>query len=323
MEKDFEIEILNEEIKKEESVQLPINFISFGEIEFDDTRVYIRQDVYKQLETYARKDTNNERGTILLGDYFEEQGKQYVIVSDYIEARYTDASASTLTFTHKTWDYVHKEHEEKYSDKKIIGWQHTHPSYGIFLSNYDLFIHENFFNLPFQIAYVIDPIQNLRGFFQWKNGKIEKLTGYYVYDEVGVPIKLDEEKKKEKNIDEAKPVARSNKLLSTLTIILCIALIFISFREHSLQKQIEDQNKEINKLISQVEEGRNSGDTADVSKDSIEFIYHVVKAGETLYGICKKEKINYNDSINAIISLNGLDSPNHIEIGQKILLPKM
>ncbi len=82
------------------------------------------------------------------------------------EAKYTDATASTLTFTHETWDYVHGEHDKMYRTLRMIGWQHTHPNYGVFLSNYDMFIQENFFNLPYQLAYVVDPVQNIRGFFQ-------------------------------------------------------------------------------------------------------------------------------------------------------------
>ena len=183
MSKEIEIEIQDDdkEEKEKSNVQLPVNILSFGEIESDDIKVYIKQNVYKELEKYAEADTSKEVGTILLGNYCEELGKMHVMISDYIEAKYTEASASTLTFTHKTWDYVYKEYEKNYSNTKIIGWQHTHPNYGIFLSNYDLFIHENFFNLPFQIAYVIDPIQNIRGFFQWKDGKIQKLKGYYIY----------------------------------------------------------------------------------------------------------------------------------------------
>ena len=167
MEDTFDIEISEQEQEATGTVQLPLNFLTIGEIENDDVKVYIKQDVYKALEKYALADVEHERGTIILGDFYDELGKTHVVISNYIEARYTDASASTLTFTHETWDYVHKEQDSKYPDKKIVGWQHTHPSYGIFLSNYDLFIHENFFNLPFQVAYVIDPIQNLRGFFQW------------------------------------------------------------------------------------------------------------------------------------------------------------
>ena len=158
MEKDFDIEIQDSHDENEAHVQLPMNFLAFGEIEPDDVKVYIKQDVYRALEKYALVDVEHERGTILLGDYCEDLGKIHVIISNYIEARYTDASASTLTFTHETWDYVYKEQGAKYPDKKIVGWQHTHPSYGIFLSNYDLFIQENFFNLPFQVAYVIDPM---------------------------------------------------------------------------------------------------------------------------------------------------------------------
>lgn len=160
---DFDINI-SEESQEDSTggVRLPVNFLTFGEVKTDDVKVYIKQNVYKALEKYAREDVDNERGTIILGDYREELGKLHVVISDYIEAKYTDASASTLTFTHETWNYVHKEHDKKYPDKKIVGWQHTHPSYGIFLSNYDLFIHENYFDLPFQVAYVIDPIQNLQ-----------------------------------------------------------------------------------------------------------------------------------------------------------------
>lgn len=189
---DFEIEIQDSDVEKSQSVQLPMNFLTIGEIESGDVKVYIKQDVYKALEKLAASDTSKELGSIIIGDYSKDMGRMNVIISNYIEAKYTEASASTLTFTHKTWNYVHKEHERLYPNKKIVGWQHTHPNYGIFLSYYDLFIHENFFSHQFQVAYVIDPIQTQRGFFQWKNGKIEKLSGYFIYDEIGKPIEFSQ-----------------------------------------------------------------------------------------------------------------------------------
>jgi len=104
-----------------------------------------------------------------------------VIISAFIEAKYADATASTLTFTHETWNYVHSEQSRLYPGLKIIGWQHTHPGYGVFLSSFDLFIQENFFNMPFQIAYVIDPIRKNCGFFQWKDNKVQRLGGFFLY----------------------------------------------------------------------------------------------------------------------------------------------
>jgi proteasome lid subunit RPN8/RPN11 len=217
----FQIEVFDSSESASSQIQLPLNFLSFGEIAVDDVKVYIKQSVYKELEKYAASDKSKELGTILLGEYSEDLGKKHVLISDYIEAKYTDASASTLTFTHETWDYIHKEHARKAPQLKIIGWQHTHPNYGIFLSNYDLFIQENFFNSEFQVAYVIDPVQDLRGFFQWKNGKIEKLKGFYIYDEVGKPIKIEQSKPKDAN----KKSAKINKV--TLAIALVLVLLNI------------------------------------------------------------------------------------------------
>ncbi len=216
---DFEIEIEEASDEEAESVQLPLNFLSLGEIATDDVKVYIRQNVYNDLEKFAASDMSKELGSILIGDVCEEHGHINIIISDYIEAKYTDASASTLTFTHETWDYINKEKDQRFPDKKIVGWQHTHPGYGIFLSNYDMFIQENFFNLPFQTAYVIDPKQQLRGFFQWKNSKVEKLKGFYVYDEVGKKIKVGPP---EKTIEKDKHIASGNRLVM---LIMCMAIV--------------------------------------------------------------------------------------------------
>lgn len=257
---DFEIDIQAQKEKEASSVQLPLNFLTFGEIEPDDTKVYIKQDVYKALEKYALADADHERGTILIGDFCAELGKTHVIISNYIEAKYTDASASTLTFTHETWDYVHKEHDGKYPGKKIVGWQHTHPGYGIFLSNYDLFIHENFFNLPFQIAYVIDPVQNLRGFFQWKNGKIEKLKGYYIYDDVGKPIKIEREEEKNEPAVTAKKTSIALTVFLALLSVAVIGLVVFSVslfgKYNSMLSKYEEQFAEQEQLKNQISQQR-------------------------------------------------------------------
>lgn len=254
----IDIEINENESNSSNIIQLPTNFIKIGEVANDDVKVYIKQDTYKALEKYALEDTSKERGTILLGDYCEEMGKTHVIISDYIEAKYTDASASTLTFTHETWDYVYKEHDSKYPDKKIIGWQHTHPSYGIFLSNYDLFIQENFFNLPFQIAYVIDPIQSLRGFFQWKNGKIEKLNGFYIYDDNNKNIKISQGKQADKKaLGGAPAVKRLCYIFVAILIVILGVEVALGINITKSNNQIVKQQDHINTLIEQNEDLNN------------------------------------------------------------------
>lgn len=270
MDRDFEIEFQDEKVEQTPGVQLPVNFLPFGEIENDDVKVYIKQDVYKALEKLSASDTEKELGSILLGEACQEHGKTHVIISQYIEARYTDASASTLTFTHETWDYVHSVHEKRYPDKKIIGWQHTHPNYGIFLSNYDMFIQENFFNLPFQVAYVIDPVQNLRGFFQWKNGRVEKLKGYYIYDDVGKPVKIEQTRVKK----EVPAPAKTSGWAGALIGLLCAAMLLMSFFVISLNNRYEKQLKKQEEIIADL---NNQQQEMQVQKDEIDRQNEVIR----------------------------------------------
>ena len=124
MDNDFEIEILDEEVESAPQGQRPSNYLTFGEIRPDDVQVYIRQDVYRALEEFAVSDTRKELGSILLGDYIQKDDALHVVISNYVEAKYTDASASTLTFTHETWDDIHSKHGIR-TGKSSAGSIHT------------------------------------------------------------------------------------------------------------------------------------------------------------------------------------------------------
>ncbi|MBQ9986546.1 MAG: hypothetical protein IJP38_09635 [Oscillospiraceae bacterium] len=210
---DFNIEIIDSgAASATRPLPLPKNFVAVGDAGGDSAQIYIKQDVYKRIEKFAKEQMSKEVGSVLVGEYAVVGGRNTVIISDFIEAKYTDATAATLTFTHDTWDYINRELETNYQGKVIVGWQHTHPGYGVFLSSYDMFIQENFFNLPWQIAYVVDPIADTRGFFEWKDGKVVPSGGFFVYDAIGRRIDID------------KPVSLQGKGFSKLSVILAILL---------------------------------------------------------------------------------------------------
>ncbi|MCO5316322.1 MAG: Mov34/MPN/PAD-1 family protein [Solirubrobacterales bacterium] len=89
-----------------------------------------------------------------------------------IHAISADEQRATLTFTQDSWEHVHRVMEERYPAADIVGWYHSHPGFGIFLSEHDLFIHHNFFNDPSQIAHVVDPIAGIEGVFTWDDGEV-------------------------------------------------------------------------------------------------------------------------------------------------------
>lgn len=137
-----------------------------------EPEVVIPGPVQERMEKFARGDLKNERGGILVGSFTEKDGVFSLRISGFIEAKHTDSSSASLKFTHATWNDIHAVKDELFPEEKIVGWFHTHPGMGIFLSNYDLFIQRNFFKEPWQVAFVMDPVSGERGFFYWHEGRI-------------------------------------------------------------------------------------------------------------------------------------------------------
>jgi proteasome lid subunit RPN8/RPN11 len=92
-------------------------------------------------------------------------------VTGAIPAIAADEQRAALTFTQDSWEHVHRVLDSEYPDERIVGWYHSHPAFGIFLSGHDLFIHRNFFSGRSQIALVIDPIAKEEGVFAWRRSK--------------------------------------------------------------------------------------------------------------------------------------------------------
>lgn len=223
---------------------LPQNILPVGERVEENKNIYISQMVYKEIHKFTKNKITNESGGMLIGSIIEEFGKTNIVITGFVEAKYCEATPTTLKFTHETWEYVHKEIEKKHKGKKIVGWIHTHPDFGIFLSEYDKFIHQNFFNEDYQVAYVVDPIQNIEGFYFWINEKIEKCKGFYIYDKTGVKIDVNTEKDEPAEEAEKSLFNIKNILLAVLSI-LVVFLIFSNISTNNKLVKIEQQQKAI------------------------------------------------------------------------------
>jgi len=98
------------------------------------------------------------------------------LVTGAIPAIAADERRDSLTFTQDAWEHVHRTLEREFPDgEQIVGWYHSHPGFGIFLSEHDLFIHRNFFSGASQIALVVDPLATTEGVFAWYEGSIVPL----------------------------------------------------------------------------------------------------------------------------------------------------
>ncbi len=135
--------------------------------------VFLHHRVNRMVAQHARQNDHCEVGGVLLGDVRQDaQGNRFVVVTHALQAEFAAEARGQLTFTQKTWLKIHQAHEAQYPDKTIVGWYHTHPGWTVFLSDWDLFIHRNFFKEPWQIALVLDPSLDRAGFFVWQGQEV-------------------------------------------------------------------------------------------------------------------------------------------------------
>jgi proteasome lid subunit RPN8/RPN11 len=147
-----------------------------------DLPVFVDRDAADSMERHALSDTSVELGGVMLGfeGIDDRTGQAFVWVTRSLEARHYENTQASFTYTHDAWEEISREREAKYPDLDIVGWYHTHPDFGIFLSGHDQFLHQHFFGQPLQVAYVVDPVRMTRGFFQSRDGGLVQLEGFHV-----------------------------------------------------------------------------------------------------------------------------------------------
>ncbi len=118
-------------------------------------------ELMKKIEEHCFSSTKTEVGGFLVGTVAE--GKS--TVTHVLKAKHTANTQSQLTFTNKTWETAFAEMSEISSEAQLIGWFHSHPNFGVFLSDYDKFIQNEFFHKDGMITIVVDPINGKRGWF--------------------------------------------------------------------------------------------------------------------------------------------------------------
>lgn len=135
--------------------------------------VVMEAEVARKIRQHSRSSMKAEVCGVLIGNTEKER----TVVEACIPGVNAAQGGAHVTFTQDTWEQIYRIKDQQYPNEKIIGWYHSHPGFGVFLSEHDLFIQENFFSSPQQIAWVYDPQTDEEGCFGWVGGKTQKLSG--------------------------------------------------------------------------------------------------------------------------------------------------
>lgn len=122
--------------------------------------------------SHAHTNKEYEVGGICIGQVFQNKQDRRLLIhikevipAETIMTNSQIQGKSFFTFTAEIWKGMINIYLRDFPGMRVLGWYHSHPGFGIFLSGMDLFIHNNFFNAPWHVAMVIDAIQHQVGFF--------------------------------------------------------------------------------------------------------------------------------------------------------------
>ena len=147
--------------------------------------VFMTQTAYSRICVHSISDMKNEVGGILVGQWcLDENQEQFIVIEHALPARYTRQGSVYLTFTQDSLVDIHDQIDTNYKGQKIVGWYHTHPSMGVFLSHYDTWLHSHFFPEPWQVALVVEPVKATGGFFVRQKNTLLDPTRYFGFYEL-------------------------------------------------------------------------------------------------------------------------------------------
>ena len=309
-----------------------------------ETVVMVAESVLEEVRRHGQEDTSREQGGILIGTVASSQDKTYVNVEAVIAAPQTRAKRTSVTFTHDSWAHINQVKDNDYPNQDIVGWYHTHPGFGIFLSDYDTFIHRNFFPAPWQVALVLDPLSDESGFFVWKGNEIIPRKQYNVFSPLVAPAKPVAAEPAPLPADlVAPPMPRSANIV-TVAALLVLALQIVTLlalfkggagvterpsgQPSQLAAQVGKLEQQITETQAQVEElSKGQKEPAESVPSSAEagpeYEWYEVRYGDSLWKIARE---HYGDGTKyiAIAAENGIALPRAIiKPGQRLRLPKV
>jgi proteasome lid subunit RPN8/RPN11 len=145
-------------------------FLSEKGISYQKSQIYILEDAFHSITNHLESDVTIEQGGILFGHAYQDPNydRSYVEITAAIPAPATIGTGSHLEFTSESWSGIMEYARKKHPQENIVGWYHSHPNIGVFMSATDWRTQRAFFYHPWSVSIVCDPVRQEIGCFLGK-----------------------------------------------------------------------------------------------------------------------------------------------------------
>lgn len=137
-------------------------------------QVYIVQSVFDQIWEHLVEEPRLESGGMLIGYPFRRLDAPktlFVVIVGGVRQDSHNRSVGHFTVGPREIAQARLEIEQQYPGLVSVGWYHSHPGHGVFLSGQDMQIVESIYNAAWHLALVVDPHRGDAAFFRGARGE--------------------------------------------------------------------------------------------------------------------------------------------------------
>lgn len=174
-------------VGNEEYFCVPRNIRQVGQPS-SDCKIYVEDYVYGYLAKNWKETESKGSLAILLGKSNWKDGIFYIFLKSAIVVESLDVTGEYISIKDETWGKIYEEMKEYFPGQEVIGWYLSLPGVGMKITDMIKRIHLTHFGGNDKVLYLADPEEQDNAFFIYRNGRMEKQAGYYVFYEKNEPM---------------------------------------------------------------------------------------------------------------------------------------
>ncbi len=280
--------------------------------------VHIDAHVHKQIAQFAMDNRGRECAGLLLGVVETTSNTRIVHITAAVNANEAEGDSASVRISLAAWAEMLQVRDSDFPELRVLGWFHSHSSWGFFMSDADVFIHRHFFPHPNMVAYVLDPATGRDGFFYWHDGRLNICPSFGVVGSVeelkpfGLRQKASKALAARFNINPCKLAAAGVGIL-----LLCFIFAGLPFgRGPAPATPPAPVATPVTSDATVKPEAKPAAKPAVASKDRV----YTINKRDNPWSICNRVYRD-GDLGPALLRYNGLSSATGLQVGQKIKLP--
>ncbi|MDD1771657.1 MAG: Mov34/MPN/PAD-1 family protein [Methanomassiliicoccales archaeon] len=150
--------------------------------------MYLFKTAEEKVRNHAlsKVDEGLEVMGFLLGEVFTDHGHEYTVVRD-VATTDLEATSVSVKFDPEGFEALFATLECARFRYVLVGWYHSHPGHGCFLSSTDIATQKGMFDRPYHTALVVDPVRKHIDAFCLSKGEVKRRKFLVYWDEFQNP----------------------------------------------------------------------------------------------------------------------------------------